>query len=289
MTFFVKWGNLKGQVFYIHFMANLTKINFFNLIKNNRKTIMFLTSVVLTVSLLFTIVQPFYYSSSVSLLIIQNSANSMDAYTALTSSERIGDSLAQIVYTSTFFDKVMKAPGFEIDQSVFSQKESKKRDQWKKMVDTQVNRGTGILKITVYSESKDQAMAISKAIAYILTLQGWEYVGAGDINVKMVDSPLVSNWPVKPNVFINIFSGLALGFLASLVYIALTDKNFALINKPKKQATKNNNFNEKKEIKRQENVEQYNFVEQRPIIIDQPAFSSYNTEIVTMYDHLGNS
>lgn len=266
-------------------MTNLYKINFLDLIKNNRKIIALITSSILLVCLVFTIFQPFLYSSSVSLLVIQRSSISMDAYSALRSSERIGDSLSQIVYTSTFFDQVMDS-GYPIDTSVFSEKENKKREQWAEMVDTQVNRGTGLLKVSVYHEDKNQALMISKAVSYVLIAYGMDYVGASDAELRMVDSPLLSNWPVKPNVFLNIFSGLALGFLTSVVYVVLLDKT--LTEKKQKKAV----VRKQKPVKEQKLPEPVLDIDAEPAEQNQPAAApvslTYDGQIITMYDHLNN-
>lgn len=156
---------------------------------------------------------PLRYSSSMRLLIIQQQLSQADPYTAIKASERISDNLAQIVYTTSFFDKVMGAK-FNIDQSVFKSEESKKRKQWREMIETRVIRGSGMLVITVYHVDPQQAEQIARAVAFVLTTEGWQYVGGGDLDVKLVDEPLNSRFPVKPNIPANAFTGLILGIIA---------------------------------------------------------------------------
>lgn len=161
---------------------------------------------------------PLRYSSSMRMLIIQNQLSQADPYTAIKASERISDNLAQIVYTTSFYDKVMGAK-FNIDQSVFKPEESKKRKQWREMIETRVIRGSGMLVVTVYHEDVKQAEQISRAIAFVLTTEGWQYVGGGDLDVKLVDEPLNSRFPVKPNIPANAFMGFILGIIAGTGYV----------------------------------------------------------------------
>lgn len=161
---------------------------------------------------------PLQYSSTMRLLIIQKQLSQTDPYTAMKASERISDNLGQIIYTTSFFDKVMNAR-FNIDQSVFKTEDYKRRKQWSDMIGTQVIRGTGMLSVTVYHVEPQQAEQISRAIAFVLTTEGWQYVGGGDLDVKLVDQPLVSRFPVKPNVPANAVAGFTIGLIAGAGYV----------------------------------------------------------------------
>src|SRR5512143_864386 len=92
---------------------------------------------------------PLRYSSTMRLLIIQKQLSQTDPYTAIKATESISDNLSQIVYTTSFFDKVMAAK-FNIDQSIFPTDEIKKRKLWREMIGTNVIRGSGMLVVTVY-------------------------------------------------------------------------------------------------------------------------------------------
>ena len=152
------------------------------------------------------------------MLIIQKQLSQADPYTVIKSSERISDNLAQIIYTTSFFDKVMNAK-FNIDKSVFKSEESKKRKQWRDMIETRVVRGSGMLVVTVYHVDPKQAEQISRAIAFVLTTEGWQYIGGGDLDVKLVDEPHLSRFPVRPNIPANPLMGLVLGVIAGTGYV----------------------------------------------------------------------
>ncbi len=167
-------------------------------------------------------IRPLEYSSSIRLLITQESISS-DAYSASRSAERVADDLAQIVYTTTFFDQVLQSR-FGVNEAQFPSadaKPAKRRKIWNKMIGTSVARGTGLLSVSVYNHSPEQAKLISEAIAFVLTQQGWRYTSGGNISVRLVDNPLVSRYPVRPNIPANAFVGLVIGALAGGAFVLL--------------------------------------------------------------------
>lgn len=174
----------------------------------------------LVIALPVSFLQPLKYSSTVRLLILQENATSLDAYTASRSVERLAENLSTIVYTTSFFNQVMSA-GFDIDQSIFPDREDKKRKTWEKMVSASVSRGNGLLSLVAYHVDVDQAEQIVNAMSYILTQQATSYLSGGDISVRVVDTPLNSRWPTRPNIPANAFSGLVLGGLAGVGYVLL--------------------------------------------------------------------
>jgi capsular polysaccharide biosynthesis protein len=177
------------------------------------------------ISLLF----PLKFSSTMRLLIIQKQLSAADPYTAIKASERISDNLGQIIYTTSFFDKVTDDK-YKIDKSIFSDDEIKRRRQWSDMISYSVVRGTGMLEVSVYHTVPAQAELISNAVANVLISEGWTYVGGGDLQVKLVDEPLRSRWPVKPNVPINAFTGLVLGLLAGTGYSLASARRKNILN-----------------------------------------------------------
>ena len=196
-------------------MSEVYTINI--LLKGWKKILLFaIVTAIFGVGLSFLL--PLQYSSSMRLLIIQKNLSQQDPYTAIKASESISDNLGQIIYTTSFFDKLMVTK-FNIDQSVFNSDERKKRDQWRQMIDTQVVRGSGMLVVTVYHTDPDQATQIARAIAFVITREGSGYVGGGDLNVQLVDDPLQSRYPVRPNIPVNAFMGFVLGIIVGTGYV----------------------------------------------------------------------
>ncbi len=172
----------------------------------------------LVLALLISFVQPLRYSSTVRLLILQDSGSSVDAYTASRAEERIAENLATILYTTTFFDQVMGA-GFSIDRNAFPDNDRKRRRLWSRTVDASVSRGSGLLTISAYHKDVTQAEQIARAIAFVFTQNVSEYTSGGSAQVSLVDSPLNSRWPVKPNIFGNAASGFFLGCLVGVASV----------------------------------------------------------------------
>lgn len=197
------------------------------IVLNGWKKVLLFGIIAMVVAAGLSLLQPLQYSSSIRMLIIQPSALDVDPYTAIRSAEQVGNNLSQVVYTTDFFKKVIGADNdrFGIDPTYFPDNDAKRRKLWGKMVSVQVERGTGLLGITVYHTDKEQATAIAQAIAYVMTTDGSNYVGGAALRIRLVDEPLVSRFPVKPNVFGNVFTSLVIGALFGAFYVILTDKS----------------------------------------------------------------
>lgn len=184
-----------------------------------RRSIVVTGIVVAILAVATSFIRPLEYSATSRFLIIERGSFAVDPYTAIRSSERIGDNLANIIFTSDFYDKVRSA-GFPIAANVFPEEPRKLRKTWSKMVLTEVARGSGLLTVTVYQRNKDQAIEISRAIAAVLTTRSPEYIG-GDVGVKLVDPPISSRFPVRPNLLENAITGFVLGLLLRMAYLYL--------------------------------------------------------------------
>ncbi len=174
----------------------------------------------LVLALIVSFVQPLKYSSTVRLLVLQDIGTAVDAYTASRSEERIAENLSTIVYTTTFFDEVINA-GFSIDGDYFPEQDSKRRREWERTVDATVSRGSGLLTITAYHQDVTQAEQLARAVAFVLTEKASEYTSGSNVDVKLIDAPLNSRWPVKPNIPANAVSGLVLGGLVGIAFVML--------------------------------------------------------------------
>ncbi|MFH1631707.1 MAG: hypothetical protein ABIA47_01620 [bacterium] len=182
-------------------------------------TIFLVAAMGLLLGVVLSFLRPLEYSSTVRLLVTQE-LGSVDAYTASRSAERIADDLSTAVYTSTFFDKVINSD-YDVDRSYFPLEETKKRKTWSDAVSTSVSRSTGLLTVRAYHPEPEQAEELVQAVAAVLISEGWAYTSGGNITVQLVDEPLNSRWPVRPNILVNAFSGFILGGLAGLGYVLI--------------------------------------------------------------------
>ncbi|KKW32773.1 MAG: hypothetical protein UY77_C0014G0013 [Candidatus Uhrbacteria bacterium GW2011_GWA2_53_10] len=183
-------------------------------------TIAMFAALGVVLSLIISFLQPLRYSSTVRLLITQDIGISVDAYTASRSEERIAQNLATILFTTTFFNQVLNA-GFTIDKNSFPTEDYRRRREWRRTIDASVSRGAGLMSVTAYHRDVKQAEQIARAIAFVLTERVGDYTSGGNVRVRLIDAPLNSRWPVKPNVFANAVSGLVLGAFAGVAYVLL--------------------------------------------------------------------
>lgn len=184
-------------------------------------------------SFIVSIIQTPEYKSSVQLLVIQKQKDNADAYTATRSAETVAGILANVIYTSTFFDQVI-ASGFEIDKNTFSTDLEERKKEWKRAVNATVVGDTGTIQIDVYDNNRNQAEQIAYAIAYVIINNGEEYHGAASqIETKLIDAPITTDKIARPNILLNIGAGLVLGIMTSLAIIFLLSER-----KPKEEYTK---------------------------------------------------
>mgnify|MGYP002639521432 CR=1 FL=1 len=185
-----------------------------------RWKLLFISGLILAISAgFFSLLLPLEYRADAQVYIISKSRYGVDPYTVVKSAERVGENLIQLTRTSDFYNKVMEQPGHDLDKSMFENvSERTKRKRWQKTVQTSVVYGTGVLNISAYNEDPDMAKKYAGATADTLAAQGWQYVG-GDVTIKVVNEPVVSRFPMRPNVLLNAILGFILGILLSGVLI----------------------------------------------------------------------
>ncbi|MFH1610409.1 MAG: hypothetical protein ABIA91_00795 [Patescibacteria group bacterium] len=194
------------------------KNTYLNLIKKNWQVVALSTAILVLLTIIVSLVQPFEYRSKTGFLIVQRQTQNLDAYAAARASERLASNLANVIETDSFYNKVLNS-GFRINID-WPEKEDKLRKAWQKMIDTSVSPESGIMTVNVYNKDKAQAEIVSRAIASVLIKDSAEYHGGGSsVVIKMVNTPLVSNYPVRPNILLNVFSALVLGLILSSGYV----------------------------------------------------------------------
>lgn len=169
------------------------------------------------VALVISFVQPLKYRATMRLLIIQATSPTLDAFTAVKSSEKVGRNLGNVIASSSFLERTLLANP-KIDAAGFPQDERKRRKAWGRTVESSVAPETSVMEVRVYHQRPTQAHAIAEGIGNVLVREAREYTGSQDISVKVIDSPLVSRFPVRPNIPLNTVLGLILGALFGAVF-----------------------------------------------------------------------
>ncbi|MFA4831229.1 MAG: hypothetical protein WC862_04290 [Patescibacteria group bacterium] len=179
-----------------------------------RWKLIFLAGVVLAAaSVIISALFPLEYRADAQVLIISSSRYGVDPYTTVKSAERIGENIAQIVKTNDFYNKVVNQPQYTLDLSRFTNvPERTKRKRWQKTVNASVVFGTGVLNISTYHTDADEAKNFAGAVADALVSYGADYVG-GNVAIKIVNQPIVTRAPVRPNVLVNAMFGFVAGVL----------------------------------------------------------------------------
>lgn len=180
-----------------------------------------ITALFLFVSAAITFLQPLRYSATSRLLVVQNYGISTDAYNVSRSNQFLSNLLAQVVYSDSFYDQVM-ASGYNLSKNIFFSDVNKRKKQWQNSVYTRAIADTGMIVLKTYHQDKRTADLLNQAVAYTLMTKNSQYHGLGDnVKVKIIDNSTLSDWPVKPNVILNLLLGLIAGLAAGLYFVYL--------------------------------------------------------------------
>lgn len=169
-------------------------------------------------AILVTLLFPLEYRADAQVLIISKTRYGVDPYTVVKSAERVGENIAAVMRTDDFFNKVWEDADYKPDKTPFTSVPDRvKRKRWAKAIEPSVIYGTGVLTISGYGSTDRQAVAIAGAAANAIVAHGWEYVG-GDVTLKVVNTPVATRFPVRPNAMMNGLLGFVAGaFLAAVV------------------------------------------------------------------------
>jgi capsular polysaccharide biosynthesis protein len=194
---------------------------FLELISRKKQTIVSVMIVFLAITIVFSATAPFKYSSRLTLLVVHDSGQDSDPYVASRANEYLSDLLSRIVSSGSFFAKV-KDSGFNIDKNYFTGTQESIMKKWNKTVKAKSIPGAGSISVTAYHTDRSQSEELARAVAYTLQTANSQYHGFGNsVEIKMIDDPITSNYPVLPDVPFNLGLALAFALIFSLSYIYL--------------------------------------------------------------------
>lgn len=180
------------------------------------------TGIAVVVTLLIAVVSPFKYRASDKILIIQNQVANLDAYTATKSAEKIGTNLTEVISNSIFYNEVVKANPSVANE--FPTDTIKRRKEWQKDVEATIIPETGILQLSTYNVDKQKAAELLQTITAVLLARGQEFHGGGDaVTMQVIDDIYVSNYPVSPNVPLNLVFALVAGLVFGTLLVILQE------------------------------------------------------------------
>lgn len=186
----------------------------FQVLTRRFRLIIFAGLILAVATMIISLFFPLEYRADAQVLVISRATYGVDPYTVAKASELMGENLAQIMKSNDFFNKVMLQPGYNIDRERFTDvAERVKRKRWQKAVSASVVYGTGAVNISTYAKTAEQASQLAGAATSALTSGASEYVG-GNVILKVINDPVATRFPVRPNIILNTFLGFILGVLA---------------------------------------------------------------------------
>lgn len=197
---------------------------FYQLIKSGKKTLAMSVMFFVLFAMAFTFLRPLEFRAQSRLLIIQNSQEGTDPFVAAKANEYLGGVLTKIVTSNSFLDEVL-ASGLNIDMAYFSSDQQKRAKVWEDMVMARSFGDLGVIEISVFHPDKFQAEQVAQAIDLTLRNKSNSYLSTGDkVEIRVIDQPIVSKWPVRPNIVLNMILGPVIGLIFGLFYLYLFGK-----------------------------------------------------------------
>jgi capsular polysaccharide biosynthesis protein len=192
--------------------------DFFHILKRRKGVIISAWLIFIILAALITFTQPLKYEAKSRLLIVQN-VTGVDPYTVSKSNQYLSSLFSQIVYSNAFFSLVTGSNKFDIDKDYFSSDYKKQMKTWQKTISAQSN-DAGIISISIYHPNTYQAEQIALGVNDILITQSFNFQSSDEgVAVKIIDQPLISDYPVKPNIIFNFLAFSFLGVLSGLIYL----------------------------------------------------------------------
>lgn len=173
----------------------------------------------------YSISQVSEYGSTARVIIIQKSLLGSDAFIAARSSERLSIILNEVVYSNSFFNDVLATSSKITDD--FGNDPALRREKWQRQVKNRIDSDKGIIEISAYDKNKVQSVEILNGVLNLLTENGEKYHGSSNTEIRIIDEPLTSKEPVRPNTIFNTVAAGAIAFIGAMVLVYLFSDNVA--------------------------------------------------------------
>lgn len=191
---------------------------FLQLAKKRYITIIGIVLFFVIIALAGTLLQPLKYRSKTRLLIAQSNMTT-DAYAIARSNQYIGGLISEVVYSGAFLDS-LKSSDAVFDRNYFSGTYKQNIKKWKKTVFARSGGDSGIIDIEIYHPDPSEAKKISLAVNdLIISGKGPYQFTNNQVRITTIDQPIISSFPVKPNIPLNLLASIIFGLSFSLSYI----------------------------------------------------------------------
>jgi hypothetical protein len=159
--------------------------------------------------------QPQLYRSRSRLLI---SLPGNDYYAIDKGNQYFSSLLPKVAVSQKFFEGLFSdsQSNFNLDRSYFGSDYRSQMKTWSETLDIHMET-QGIIAVDVYHRNPDQAKQISLALDNYLTGENQYFQEMGDkAKLEIIDQPIVSRYPVKPNLAGNALASLILGMIIGI-------------------------------------------------------------------------
>ena len=151
-------------------------------------------------------------------LIVQNQTGAQDFYTLSKSAQYIGKVLNEGIYSEIFIGEVINTG--KVNAGFLSSNKKEKIKDWSNSVQVILNPDLGIVSVQVFDNDQNQALAISDAIADVLTQKSSLFYGEGqNIDVKVLSGPVLERNPSVINIAAACLGGFALGVMIAILWV----------------------------------------------------------------------
>jgi len=190
-----------------------------NLLKQKRQTLLSIFIIFLIIGSAFVLLQEFKFGTKSKILVILEGYGRVDPYAVSRSVEYLSDLFSRVIYSNSFFGFVLSSD-FDIEKSYFGEDATKQMKKWKKTISAKAVENSGIININIYHPDANQAKQIALAVNHVLISKNQNYQGLGDsVKISVLDQPVVSKYPVKPDLLFSLFFIVGFSLLFGLVYI----------------------------------------------------------------------
>jgi hypothetical protein len=142
-----------------------------------------------------------------------------DAYAIARSNQYIGGLISEVVYSGAFLDSLESSDAV-FDRNYFNGTYKQNIKKWKKTVFARSGGDSGIIDIEIYHPDPSEAKKISLAVnELIISGKGPYQFANNQVKITTIDQPIISSFPVKPNIPLNLLASLIFGLSFSLSYI----------------------------------------------------------------------
>lgn len=160
-------------------------------------------------SLLF----PLEYRADADVLILTRQQSGADPLSLSRAQERITETIAATIETDSFYEQVVSGDAGRFVREQFDiENDRQRRSAWEDAVEARAQYGTNVMTISAYATSREQAERLAAAVAETIAQNGSEYVGTVIIS-RVVNQPIASRFPVRPNLLVNAVLGFLIGVI----------------------------------------------------------------------------